>query len=236
MIWGVPVIIVIILSVALWRNTINLDPYKPIAPDKPPLHIQVIGLDWKWLFIYPDQHIATLGQLVIPVDRPVSFTLTSATVMQSFLIPALGGQIDVMNRMVTRLNLMADHTGEFMGRNMQYNGKGFHAQQFKTRAVSSDDFAEFVDQVSTQGQPLTADAWQVLNQQSNWKEVARTLNDGLPPPAPMVAFNQLPATLFDDVARHHPIEWDDVETATGSSPGNRATHLHGSDNKRTPAQ
>ncbi|MCM2130084.1 cytochrome c oxidase subunit II [Larsenimonas rhizosphaerae] len=229
LIWGVPVVIVALLSVALWKNTINLDPYKPIASDKPPLRIQVIGLDWKWLFIYPDHHIATLGQLVIPVDRPVSFTLTSATVMQSFIVPALGGQIDVMNRMVTRLNLMADHTGEFMGRNMQYNGEGFYAQQFTTRAVSDSEFATFIDQVTTQGQPLNAHAWGVLKQQNNWKDVARILNDGLPPPAPMVAFSQLPASLFQDVARHQPIAWNG-STATDTSGKDTSHH------DRTPAQ
>ncbi|MCM5704004.1 hypothetical protein [Larsenimonas salina] len=207
LIWGVPVVVVGVLSVVLWQKTIALDPYKPIESDKAPLEVQVIGFDWKWLFIYPDQGVATLGRLILPTDRPVSFTLTSATVMQTFFIPALGSQIDVMNRMVTRLNLIAEREGNFMGRNIQYNGEGFYKQQFTTQTVSQNRFDTFIDQIRTQGHTLDQSAYTLLKAQNTWKDVANALSDDPPPPAPMVAFSQIPDGLFHAIARHQPVDW-----------------------------
>ena len=144
LIWGVPVLIVALLAVLVWRETHRLDPYRPIASARPPLDVEVVALDWKWLFIYPDQHIATVNALVFPADRPLRLRLTSDTVMQSFMIPQLGGQIYAMAGMTTRLNLVAGRPGVFTGANMQFNGEGFQKQHFQVLAVSSPAFDRFV--------------------------------------------------------------------------------------------
>ncbi|MCB1740815.1 MAG: cytochrome ubiquinol oxidase subunit II [Gammaproteobacteria bacterium] len=146
LLWGVPFLIVTVLSVLLWRSTLELDPYKPVGTETP-LRVEVIGLDWKWLFLYPDLGIATVGELVLPARRPVQLTLTADTVMQSFIVPALAGQIYAMPGMTTRLNLEADAPGNFKGANIQYNGAGFHAQRFRVKALSVEDFSAWRQQV-----------------------------------------------------------------------------------------
>ncbi|TMV53843.1 cytochrome ubiquinol oxidase subunit II, partial [Thioclava sp. BHET1] len=113
--WGVPVLIVIVLGWYLWIYTHKLDPYKPIASTEKATQVQVVGLDWKWMFIYPDYHIATVGEMAFPEDRPVALSLTSDTVMQSFLISALGGQIYTMPGMDAKLHLSAHTTGSYLG-------------------------------------------------------------------------------------------------------------------------
>ena len=131
--WGVPVVIVIVLASWLWYSTDKLDPYRPLGPD--PLQVQAIGLDWKWVFIYPEEGIATVDELVVPVGRPVELTLTTDTVMQSLLIAPLTGQIYAMPGMTTRLNFAATRTGEAEGENTQFNGAGFGRQKFTVRAL-----------------------------------------------------------------------------------------------------
>lgn len=126
--WGVPVVLVAILGFWLWQSTVRLDPYKPLGPD--PLEIDVVGLDWKWLFLYPEQHLASVGTLVLPVDRPVQLRLTTDTVMQSFMIPSLAGQVYAMPGMISEQNLVADTAGITKGRNVQFNGAGFARQDF----------------------------------------------------------------------------------------------------------
>lgn len=138
--WGVPFLIVAVLSVLLWRSTAKLDPYKPVGPAADTLRVDVIGLDWKWLFFYPDLGIATVNELAFPAGHPVSLRLTTDTVMQSFMVPALAGQIYAMPGMVTRLNFEADRPGTFRGMNTQYSGTGFHAQTFRAVAMKEDDF------------------------------------------------------------------------------------------------
>lgn len=145
LIWGLPVVIVAILGWNLWQASHRLDPYKPIPGEQPPLDIQVVSLDWKWLFIYPDDGIARVNELVIPVNRPISFKLTSQTVMQSFLIPRLGGQIYTMPGMTTRLHLLASEPGRYRGQNTQYNGKGFAKQKFAVHAVDETEFRQWLD-------------------------------------------------------------------------------------------
>ncbi|MDN5874608.1 MAG: COX aromatic rich motif-containing protein [Sinobacteraceae bacterium] len=144
LIWGLPLVIVGVLGWNLWQVSARLDPYDPIPSDNPALHIQVVGLDWKWLFIYPEQDVAVAGKLVLPVDRPIRFSLTSATVMQSFMIPRLGSQMYAMGGMISQLHLLAAEPGRYRGLNTQYNGKGFAKQQFTTHAVSSAEFKAWV--------------------------------------------------------------------------------------------
>lgn len=142
-IWIPPVLIVGILAVLLFGATRRLDPYRPIA-GAPPLEVQVIAADWKWLFLYPDAGVMSINRLVLPVGRPVRLTLTSATVMQSLMIPRLTGQIYTMAGMTTRLNLRADTAGDYRGRNMQYNGSGFPDQAFTVAAVDADGFRNWL--------------------------------------------------------------------------------------------
>lgn len=165
LIWGLPLLIVAILGWNLWGLSHQLDPYKPIASGKPPLQVEVVGLNWKWLFIYPEQGVATANKLVVPADRPISFRLTSATVMQSFFIPRLGSQIYAMPGMVTQLHLLAAKPGRYLGMNTQYNGKGFAAQKFKVHAVSESDFKHWVDNVQARP-PLNTSAYQQLAERS----------------------------------------------------------------------
>ena len=138
-VWLVPAAIVIALGTLLWRNTHKLDPYRPIDPSVQPLQVEVVAQDWKWLFIYPAQGIAVVNQLVFPSGTPLSLRITSDTVMNSFYIPALGGQIYAMAGMQTRLHLLADAPGRFTGRNIQYSGSGFSDQHFEAMATSPPD-------------------------------------------------------------------------------------------------
>ena len=164
-IWGVPIAVVLALSVILWHATHQLDPYKRID-GQGQVTVQVVGLDWKWLFIYPDQHIATVNKLVVPAGRPVHLELTSDTVMQSFFIPQFGSQIYAMAGMRTQLNLKADRPGVYLGENTQYNGNGFHRQNFRTYAVSDAQFDAWVKQVQSGSQPLNAARYAALSKQS----------------------------------------------------------------------
>lgn len=234
--WAVPILIVAILGVYIWRQTHELDPYRPIAGDQPPLEVQVVGYDWKWLFIYPEQGIATLGQLVVPVDRPISFELTSATVLQSFFIPALGSQIDVMNRMVTRLHLEADHPGRFEGKNMQYNGEGFHRQRFVTRAVDDDAFNDFVQRTREQGQPLDRDAYAIIAQKGDNRDVARELGLNTDDTDAVIRFSTVPDGLFHTIMAGSPIDWSAM-TITPPQQGTTRTSVIGgpSDNDTAPS-
>ena len=138
--WGVPFVIIFFLSIELWHSNKALDPYKPIDSEFPALQVQVVGLDWKWLFIYPQYGIASIGEMAFPADRPVALKLTSDTVMQSFLVSALAGQIYTMPGMETQLHLKADHPGVFEGENTQFNGIGFTEQKFNAVAMSQQDF------------------------------------------------------------------------------------------------
>ena len=143
--WGVPAAIIGVLGFWLWHSTVRLDPYDALGPE--PLEVQVIGLDWKWLILYPEHGIATVGEMAVPVGRPVSIRLTTDTVMQSFFISALAGQIYAMPGMATKLNLVADRPGTTEGENTQYNGEGFAGQKFTFRALPAADWQDWVAEV-----------------------------------------------------------------------------------------
>ncbi|NNM81985.1 MAG: ubiquinol oxidase subunit II [Burkholderiales bacterium] len=151
-VWLVPAIIVAALATISWRATHRLDPFRPIPGN--PVRIEAVSLDWKWLFIYPDLGIATIDRLVIPVNVPVSFRLTSASVMTSFFIPSLGSQVYAMGGMQTRLHLLAQREGEFTGQNQQYSGRGYADMHFRVEAVSADRYAKWAEQVSRSGVKL----------------------------------------------------------------------------------
>ena len=173
--WGVPVAIVAILSLFLWQHTHRLDPYAANFGEEPAVRVQVVGLDWKWLFIYPDLGIASVGELGIPVKQQIAMTLTTDTVMQSFMIPALAGQIYAMPGMTTQLHLVADTPETMQGENTQYNGRGFTKQKFETRAMTTQDFSTWVDRVRANGIPLDESTYQTLAMRTDRDEVQAAL-------------------------------------------------------------
>ena len=199
-IWGIPIGIVAVLGVCLWINAQALDPYAPLSSDKPPLRIEVVGYDWKWLFIYPDLGIASIGELAFPAGQPLAIELTSDTVMQSFFIPALGSQIYAMAGMVTHLHLQADTPGSFLGENTQYNGDGFYQQKFSARAMTRADFKTWTDLVKATGVPMTSTTYAVIRQRSTVNETQQALSAGRMPPG-VLYFSNVPAGLFHDVVR-----------------------------------
>ncbi len=143
-IWMVPLAIITALAILVWVETHRLNPYEPISSSGEPVNIQAVSLDWKWLFIYPDQNIASVNELVFPANVPLSFRITSDTVMTSFFIPQLGSQIYAMAGMQTRLHLLADETGVYRGQNQQFSGRGFARMHFKAVAVSQKEFRDWV--------------------------------------------------------------------------------------------
>lgn len=164
--WGVPIILISILSVVTWKSSHQLDPFKPIESAKKPVNIQVVALDWKWLFIYPEENIATVNYLEFPVDRPLNFQITGDAPMNSFWIPQLGGQIYAMSGMATQLHLKADESGEFTGRSANISGEGFSKMTFTARAVSDSQFSEWVEQVKLSDKQLMDADYQKLRQPS----------------------------------------------------------------------
>jgi cytochrome o ubiquinol oxidase subunit II len=148
-VWSIPAMTVLLVGGIAWIGAHDLDPRKPIASTAKPLAVQVVSLDWKWLFIYPDHGIASVNRLTIPAGTPVSFDLTSSGVMNSFFVPQLGSQIYTMAGMVTHLNLQADAPGTYPGLSAQFSGNGFADMQFAIDAVTADKFSEWV--ASTRG-------------------------------------------------------------------------------------
>lgn len=165
-VWTVPTLIVIALGVLTWITTHQLDPYKPIASPAKPVQIEAIALNWKWLFIYPDEHIATINQLEIPVNVPVSFRITSDTVMASLFIPRLGSQVYAMAGMQTRLHLLANKSGTFTGMNSQFSGAGFPEMHFKVIATSTKDYQSWLRQIRQAGSTLNPARFKQLEQAS----------------------------------------------------------------------
>ncbi|HML52686.1 MAG TPA: ubiquinol oxidase subunit II [Solidesulfovibrio magneticus] len=145
--WLIPMVIVILLSTLLWIETHRLDPYKPLAAPDKQLPVEVVSLDWKWLFIYPQQGVAVVNELVFPAGMPLAFDITSDTVMTSFFIPRLGSQIYAMGGMRTKLHLLADTEGEYVGQNQQFSGAGYPDMFFPARAVSQAGFDAWLQKV-----------------------------------------------------------------------------------------
>ena len=161
-IWSIPALTVMLLGGVIWISSHELDPRAPIPANTDPLRVEVVALDWKWLFIYPDQGIAAVNQLVIPAGTPIQFRLTSATVMNSFFIPQLGSQIYTMGGMTTHLNLLADAPGEFPGFSANYSGDGFSDMRFIAKAVPAGDYEAWVAQVRGAGSALDDAAYAEL--------------------------------------------------------------------------
>jgi cytochrome o ubiquinol oxidase subunit II len=153
-IWSIPALTVILLGGVIWISSHQLDPRAPISGNSDPLRVEVVALDWKWLFIYPDQSVAVVNQLVIPTATPVEFQLTSATVMNSFFVPQLGSQIYTMGGMITHLSLLADQPGEYPGFSAMFSGDGFSEMRFIAKALPTADFNAWLQQVRGAGSIL----------------------------------------------------------------------------------
>ncbi len=140
-VWTIPILIIIFLAVLTWKTTHALEPSKPLVHDAKPVTIEVIAMDWKWFFIYPEQGIATVNEIAFPANTPVEFKITSNSVMNSFFIPRLGSQIYAMAGMQTQLHLIADEAGTYDGISSNYSGKGFSGMKFK--AIATPDMNTF---------------------------------------------------------------------------------------------
>jgi len=165
-VWAVPCVIILILGTLTWKTTHSLDPYKPLESTVKPITIDVVALDWKWLFIYPDQHIATVNEVAFPAGTPVNFRITSDTVMNVFFIPQLGSQIYAMAGMQTQVNLIADTPGVYDGLSTNFSGAGFPDMLFKAHATSQADFDAWVAKVKASPKHLGLDNYADLAKQS----------------------------------------------------------------------
>jgi cytochrome o ubiquinol oxidase subunit 2 len=167
LVWSIPAMTVLLVGGVAWIGAHDLDPRKPIASGVDPIRVQVVSLDWKWLFIYPDQGIASVNHLTVPVGTPVAFELTSSGVMNSFFVPQLGSQIYTMAGMVTRLHLQADHEGSYRGLSANYSGDGFADMRFTVDAVPPEAFARWIDAARSTGLMLDAGTYAALAKPSS---------------------------------------------------------------------
>ena len=165
-VWSIPVMVIILLGGVAWIGSYQLDPARPIESKVEPLEIEVVSLDWKWLFIYPGKGVATVNELVVPAGVPLHFTLTSASVMNTFFVPQLGSMIYTMNGMASQLWLHADDPGTYRGISGHFSGEGFSDMQFDVRALPADQFAAWVLATRGSGAALDAASYAALARQS----------------------------------------------------------------------
>jgi cytochrome o ubiquinol oxidase subunit 2 len=200
--WTVPIIVIGLLAVVTIRYTYDLEPSKPLASEKAPVTIQVSSLDWKWLFMYPEQGIATVNTLNIPADRPVKFELTADSPMNSFWIPQLGGQIYTMSGMAMTLYLQADHEGQYWGSGANFTGEHFAQMRFDVNATSEEDFDKWVNEVKQQSQPLTQETYKTLAE---------------PGTSNVAYYSSFPEGLFQDIVTKYVIDGQSAHSKHGGS-------------------
>ncbi|WP_233868485.1 ubiquinol oxidase subunit II [Paraburkholderia adhaesiva] len=203
-VWTIPALIILFLGILTWRSTHELDPYKPLESNVKPINVEVVALDWKWLFIYPDLGIASVNQLAVPVGTPVNFRITSDSVMNSFFIPQLGTQVYAMAGMQTRLHLIADEAGTYQGLSANFSGKGFSDMKFNTLATNQQDFDAWVKKVKASSTQLSMDQYSTVAQPSE--------------KAPVQYFSTVDPKLFTNIiAKYnngHVTEFDDASCGT----------------------
>ena len=175
-VWSIPALTVLLLAGVIWIGSHRLDPAAPIEGEGEPIEIDVISLDWKWLFLYPDRKLASINQLVVPIGAPLYLRLTSASVMTAFFVPQWGSMIYTMNGMTSHLNLRADAAGEFMGLASNLSGEGFSEMKFAARAVSPQAFAKWAKDAAD-GAPFDEAAYRRLQQQGTAAASAQPLAD-----------------------------------------------------------
>jgi cytochrome o ubiquinol oxidase subunit II len=206
-VWSIPALTVILLSGVIWIGSHQLDPRAPIPGNSDPLHVDVVALDWKWLFIYPDQGVAAVNQLVIPTATPVEFRLTSATVMNSFFVPQLGSQIYTMSGMTTHLNLLADEPGEYPGFSANFSGDGFSGMRFVVKSVPTADFNAWLQQARGTGSGLD---------DASYAELAKPSQD-----VPATTYRSVEPKLFERI-----LDLATGGTGDGSIAGAWCSPLH----------
>nr|WP_322011690.1 ubiquinol oxidase subunit II [Paraburkholderia sp. J12] len=188
-VWSIPCVIVLTLGVLIWRTTHALDPYRPIESQEKPLRVEVVALNWKWLFIYPDYGVASVNQLAIPVGTPVSFRITAESLMNSFFIPQLGSQVYAMSGMQTKLHLIANAPGVYAGRSAAFSGPGFSDMHFDTVATSRADFDAWIARAKASPEHLDVAAYTRLAQPGE--------------KAPVTLYSGVVPGLFDGVANKY---------------------------------
>lgn len=169
--WGIPCVIIVIMAVVAWNSSHDLDPYKPITSGYQPVTVQVVALDWKWLFIYPEQRIASVNFVQFPKDTPVNFQITADAPMNSLWIPRLGGQVYAMSGMTTKLHLMADRTGDFAGSSANISGEGYAGMTFTARASTQDEFFDWVQTAKRSTNTLSPQTYETLARPSKYNAV-----------------------------------------------------------------
>jgi len=165
-IWSIPALAIFFLGGVAWISSHELDPARPLPGKTPPVEIDVVALDWKWLFIYPDAGVASVNRLVVPVNVPLNLHITSASVLNVFFVPRLGSEIYAMNGMLSRLNLQADQTGVYPGLAAHFNGDGFSDMGFEVRSVAQKEFADWAAHTRNQGAALDDTSYRQLLQQT----------------------------------------------------------------------
>ncbi len=160
--WGIPILIIVALAVITWVSTHALDPYKPLESEVTPVNVQVVSLEWKWLFIYPDHNVATVNYLNIPKDTPISLSITSDAPMNAFWVPALAGQVYSMTGMSTKLHFMANKVGTFHGSSSNISGDGYADMKFKVYSLNEGDFERWARQAALSENELTSSSYAEL--------------------------------------------------------------------------
>ncbi|TCR96368.1 ubiquinol oxidase subunit II [Rhizobium sp. BK418] len=186
-VWSIPILTIMFIGGLIWIGSHRLDPFRPLPSNSPPLEVQVVSLDWKWLFIYPEQGVASINRLVVPSGRPVHFSITSTSVFNAFFVPRLGSMIYAMPGMVSQLHLQADHPETMWGISAQFSGDGFSDMQFDVSSLPTADFTSWFDRIRSGEAILDRDSFKALMQQSQRVEQAtyRVQDPG----------------LFDDIVR-----------------------------------
>ncbi len=193
-VWAIPMLVITFLGGIAWFGSHALDPFAPLPSKAKPIEIEVVALDWKWLFIYPDDGVAAINELVVPAGSPLHLRLTSSGVMNSFFVPKLGSQMYAMAGMTSQLNLQADETGEFAGLSAQFSGAGFSGMRFTVRAVAPEDFTKWVADSKANGAKLDA---------AGYDELVKPSEDVKP-----ITYGSVPPKLFETII-------DDSSTGKG---------------------
>lgn len=176
--WAIPIAIILVLSIVTWKTSHSLDPYKKLESTTKPLTVQVVALDWKWLFIYPEQKVASINELNIPTNTPINFEITADAPMNSFWIPQLGGQIYAMAGMQTKLHLIADRPGVYKGSSANLSGQGFAGMDFNTNATSRTEFELWAKKTNSTSSVLGWEEYQKLAEPTSNNPVSvYALND-----------------------------------------------------------
>jgi len=210
-VWLVPAAIVTALAILAWTTTHRLDPYKPIASKVKPVTIEVVALDWKWLFIYPDQQIATVNRIVFPVHAPLSFKITSDAVLASFFIPQLGSQLYAMPGKLARLHLLADEEGTYQGQNQQFSGRGYADMRFEAVATTEEQFEDWIQKARRSPDRLDSDRFATLRQPSS--------------KVPVQYFSGVTPGLFDHILQSERPNMDAQSEKGNGASGSKASDM-----------